>query len=70
MLTDQGSLAGTPFADLAYTFAMSRVLIVFRSFIAICSLDSKIEVTGIIHKAENVSFVDDVTVLIVGDANC
>ena len=29
MLTDQCSLAGTPFADLAYTFAMSRVLCVF-----------------------------------------
>ena len=29
MLADQGSLAGTPFADLAYTFAMSRVFCVF-----------------------------------------
>ena len=26
MHTDQGLLDGTPFADLAYTFAMSRVL--------------------------------------------
>ena len=26
LLTSQGSLAGTPFADLVYTFAMARVL--------------------------------------------
>ena len=68
MLTDQGSLAGTPFADLAYTFAMSRVLSVFRNSLAICHLESHIEVNGTHHKVKGVSFVDDVTVLIVDDA--
>ena len=69
MLTDQGSLAGTPFADLAYTFAMSRVLTVFRNSIAICNLDSHVVVNGIDHKVEDVSFWDDVTVLVIDDAH-
>ena len=68
MLTNQGSLAGTPFADLAYTFAMSRVLSVFRRSIALCHLESYVSVNDIQHKVEDVSFVDDVTVLIVADA--
>ena len=54
MLTDQGSLAGTPFADLAYTFAMSRVLTVFRNSIAICNVGSSITVNGTCHKVEDV----------------
>ena len=62
-------LAGTPFPDLAYTFAMSRVLSVFRNSLAICHLESHIEVNGTHHKVEDVSFVDDVTVLMVDDAN-
>ena len=69
MLTDQGSLAGTPFVDLAYTFAMSRVLTVFRNSIALCNLESSIDVNGNNHKVEDVSFVDDVTVLIIDDAH-
>ena len=69
LLTDQGSLAGTPFADLAYTFAMSRVLTVFRNSIALCNLESSIDVNGNNHKVEDVSFVDDVTVLIIDDAH-
>ena len=69
MLTDQGSLAGTPFADLAYTFAMSRVLSVFRNSLAICNIESHVDVNGTRHKVEDVSFVDDVTVLIVDDAH-
>ena len=69
MLTDQGSLAGTPFADLAYTFAMSRVLTVFRNSLAIGNIESHIEVDGTHHKVEDVSFVDDVTVLIVDEAH-
>ena len=69
MLTDQGSLAGTPFADLAYTFAMSRVMSVFRNSLAICKIESHVDVNGTRHKVEDVSFVDDVTVLIIDDAN-
>ena len=69
MLTDQGSLAGTPFADLAYTFAMSRVLSVFRKSLAIVDPESHIHVNGTQHKVEDVSFVDDVTVLIVDNAD-
>ena len=69
MLTDQGSLAGTPFADLAYTFAMSRVLTVFRNSICIANLESHVRVGEATHKVEDVSFVDDVTVLVVGNAD-
>ena len=61
VLTDQGSLVGTSFADLAYTSAMSRVLIVFRNSLAICNLKSLVEVNGISHKVQDVPFVDDVT---------
>ena len=68
MLTDQGSLAGTPFTDLAYTFAMSRVLSVFRKSIALCHLESHVSVNDIQHKVGDVSFVGDVTVMIVDDA--
>ena len=63
MLTDQGCLAGTHFADLGYTFAVSRVLIAFRNSITICSLESHVEVNGIVQEVEELSSVDDVTVL-------
>ena len=65
LYTKQGSLAGTPFADLAYTFAMSRVLNCFRSSMRIDGLCSNVNVNGNDHNVGDVSFVDDVTVLIV-----
>ena len=69
MVTEQGSLAGTPFADLAYTFAMSRVLSVFRKSLSIANLESHVQVGETSHKVEDVSFVDDVTVLVVDSAS-
>ena len=65
LYTKQGSLAGTPFVDLAYTFAMSRVLKCFRSSMQIDGLSSKVNVNGNEHDVGDVSYVDDVTVLIV-----
>ena len=47
---------------------MSRVLTVFRNSIAICNIESHIHVNGTSHKVEDVSFVDDVTVLVIEDA--
>ena len=69
MVTEQGSLAGTPFADLAHTFAMSRVLSVFRKSLSIANLESHVQVGATSHKVEDVSFVDDVTVLVVDSAS-
>ena len=56
----------TPFADLAYTFAMSHVPSVFRNSLAI-HLESHIEVNSTHHQVEDVSFADDVIVLIVDE---
>ena len=39
MHTDQGPLARTPFADVAYLVAMSRVLTVFRNSFAIRNIE-------------------------------
>ena len=47
---------------------MSRVLTVFRNSIAICNIESHIHVNGTSHKVGDVSFVDDVTVLVIEDA--
>ena len=58
---EPGSLAGTLSIDLTYTLAMSRVLSFFRNSLAICNLESHIEVNGPNHKVEDVSFVDDVS---------
>ena len=46
---------------------MSRVLIVFRTSVALCNLESSIDVNGNNRKVEDVSFVDDVTVFIIDD---
>ena len=44
-------------------------LTVFRNSIALSNTDSQIESNGDLHKVEDVSFVDDVTVLVVDDAH-
>ena len=41
----------------------------FRNSLAICSIESHVDVNGTRHKVDDVSFVDDVTVLIVDDAH-
>ena len=48
---------------------MSRALAVFRNSFALCKLGPKIEVNGNVYEVDDVPFVDDVSVLIVDDAN-
>ena len=52
-------MAGTPFADLAFTVAISRILFVFRKTLVSDGLVSTVNVNGHFHNMTDVSFVDD-----------
>jgi len=58
-VTNVGCMAGTPFADLAFTVAISRILYVFRRSLHSDDLESHVIINGNDHKMSDVSFVDD-----------
>ncbi len=69
--TTTGSAAGTPFADLIYSLAMSRVLKTMRRSLLNEGLVTSLKVpdTGNVIPLDDVSFVDDMALPIVCPAN-